>query len=343
MHSELKCVLVGCGSISDTWRRGAADLEGLTMAGFVDLDLEAARNSAAAWNAAAAQVSDDLEATLRLVQPDVVFICTVPEAHHDVTLTALAHGAHVLGEKPLANNLEEARRMVGAAEAAGRLFAVIQNRRYNSNIRRLRAFLASGALGPLTTVNSDFYIGAHFGGFRDSMPHVLLADMAIHTFDAARYLTATEAQSVYCHEWNPAGSWYEGDASAVAVFQMGGGIVYTYRGSWCSEGLHTSWECEWRIVGTRGSVTWDGANGFRAQVTRGDEGFMRPLADVALPEIALSPEQTGSHGGLIRDFLRAVREGGSVETVASDNIHSLAMVHAAIDSAARKMPVDVHV
>ncbi|MCY3944993.1 MAG: Gfo/Idh/MocA family oxidoreductase [Anaerolineaceae bacterium] len=342
MHTELKCVLVGCGKISDAWRRGAADLEGLTMAGFVDLDLEAARNSAVAWNAPATPVSDDLAAILRRVRPDVVFNCTVPEAHHDVTLTALAHGAHVLGEKPLANNMEEARRMVEAAEAAGRLFAVIQNRRYNSNIRRLRAFLASGALGQLTTVNSDFYIGVHFGGFRDSMPHVLLADMAIHTFDAARYLTATEAQSVFCHEWNPACSWYEGDASAVAVFQMSGGIVYTYRGSWCSEGLHTSWECDWRIVGTRGSVTWDGETGFRAQVTAGDEGFMRPLTDVALPEIAVPPEQTGSHGGLIRDFLRAVREGGSVETVASDNIHSLAMVHAAIDSAARKMPVDVH-
>ncbi|MDE0608808.1 MAG: Gfo/Idh/MocA family oxidoreductase [Anaerolineaceae bacterium] len=342
MNSELKCVLVGCGSISDSWRRGAAGLEGLTMAGFVDLDLAAARKSAAAWNAAAATVSDDLAATLGRVRPDVVFNCTVPEAHHDVTLTALAHGAHVLGEKPLANNMEEARLMVEAAEAAGRLFAVIQNRRYNSNIRRLRAFLASGVLGQLTTVNSDFYIGAHFGGFRDSMPHVLLADMAIHTFDAARYLTATEAQSVYCHEWNPAGSWYEGDASAVAIFQMSGGIVYTYRGSWCSEGLHTSWECDWRIVGTRGSVTWDGAAVFRAQVTRGDEGFMRPLADVALPEIAVPPEQTDGHGGLIRDFLRAVREGGIVETVASDNIHSLAMVHAAIDSAASKMPVDVH-
>ena len=342
MNSELKCVLVGCGSISDTWRRGAADLQGLTMAGFVDLDLEAARRSAAAWNAPAAIVSDDLDATLQRTRPDVVFNCTVPEAHCDVTLTALAHGAHVLGEKPLADNMAEARRMVAAAEAAGRLFAVIQNRRYNRDIRRLRAFLASGALGRLTTVNSDFYIGAHFGGFRDSMAHVLLADMAIHTFDAARYLTATEAQSVYCHEWNPAGSWYEGDASAVAVFQMSGGIVYTYRGSWCSEGLHTSWECEWRIIGARGSVTWDGETGFRAQVTRGDEGFMRPLAEVTVPEINVPPERTGSHGGLIRDFLRAVREGGSVETVAGDNIHSLAMVHAAIDSAARKMPVDVH-
>ncbi len=342
MNSELTCVLVGCGGISDAWRRGAADLPGLTMRGFVDLNLEAAHGSAAAWNAPAALVSDDLAATLQQVRPDVVFNCTVPEAHHDVTLTALAHGAHVLGEKPLADNMAEARRMVRAAEAADRVFAVIQNRRYNSDIRRLRAFLASGVLGRLTTVNSDFYIGAHFGGFRDRMPHVLLADMAIHTFDAARYLTAAEAQSVYCHEWNPAGSWYEGDASAVAIFQMSEGIVYTYRGSWCSEGLHTSWECVWRIVGTRGSVTWDGETGFRAQVIDGDEGFMRPLADVALPEITLPPDRTGSHAGLIRDFLRAVREGGSVETVASDNIHSLAMVHAAIDSATRKMPVAVH-
>ncbi len=342
MHSELKCVLVGCGSISDAWRRTAADLPGLTMTGFVDLNLEAAHGSAAAWNAPTALVSDDLDATLQRLRPDVVFNCTVPEAHHDVTLTALAHGAHVLGEKPLADNMAQARRMVRAAEDANRLFVVIQNRRYNSNIRRLRAFLASGALGRLTTVNSDFYIGAHFGGFRDRMPHVLLADMAIHTFDAARYVTGAEAQSVYCHEWNPAGSWYEGDASAVAIFQMSDGIVYTYRGSWCSEGLHTSWECAWRIVGTRGSVSWDGETGFRAQVTAGDEGFMRPLADVTLPEFTVPPDRTGSHGGLIRDFLRAVREGGSVETIASDNINSLAMVHAAIDSATRKMPVTVH-
>ncbi len=340
MHSELKVVLVGCGSISKAWCRAAAELPGLHMVAFVDLELEAARRSVVAWKAPEALVSDDLADTLQRVRPDVVFNCTVPEAHREVTLTALAHKAHVLGEKPLADNMADARRMVAAAQEAGRLFAVIQNRRYDENLRRLRIFLESGAIGQLTTVNSDFYIGVHFGGFRDHMAHVLLSDMAIHSFDAARYLSGAEPRSVYCHEWNPAGSWYDRDASAVAIFEMSEGLVYSYRGSWCSEGLSTSWECDWRIVGTRGSVVWDGATGMRAQVVAGDEGAQRPLQDL-VPDAPVEPALTGSHGGLIRDFLRAVREGGSVETVASDNIRSLAMVHAAIESAERKAVVPV--
>ena len=129
MNAELKCVLVGCGGISNAWRLGAADLPGLTMAGFVDLNIDAARRSRAAWKAPEAVVSDDLAATLQQARPDVVFNCTVPEAHREVTLTALAHGAHVLGEKPLADSMADARCMLRAAREAGRLFAVIQNRR----------------------------------------------------------------------------------------------------------------------------------------------------------------------------------------------------------------------
>ena len=340
MCAELKVVLVGCGAISNAWRRAAADLPGLNMVAFVDLRLDAAHRSADAWQAPDALVSDDLAGTLQRTQPDVVFNCTVPEAHTEVTLTALAHGAHVLGEKPLADNMADARRMIAAAQEAGLLFAVIQNRRYDENLRRLRAFLETGAIGQLTTVNSDFYLSVHFGGFRDHMAHVLLSDMAIHTFDAARYLSGAEPCSVYCHEWNPVGSWYDRDASAVAIFEMSEGLVYTYRGSWCSEGLNTSWESDWRIVGTRGSVLWDGTEGIRAQVVAADEGFRRPLTDL-MADAPVTSEQTGSHGGLIRDFLRAVREGGSVETVASDNIRSLAMVLAAIESAERNMPVAV--
>ena len=61
----------------------------------------------------------------------------------------------------------------------------------------------AGTLGPLTTLHSDFYIGAHFGGFREQMRHVLLLDMAIHTFDAARLLSGADPVAVYCQEWNP--------------------------------------------------------------------------------------------------------------------------------------------
>ena len=112
MSAELRCVLVGCGNISKTWCRAAAGLPGLDMAAFVDLEPEAARRSAADWQAPDALVSDDLQQSLQRTRPDVVFNCTVPEAHAAVTLTALAHGAHVLGEKPLADNMADARRMV---------------------------------------------------------------------------------------------------------------------------------------------------------------------------------------------------------------------------------------
>jgi predicted ABC-type sugar transport system permease subunit len=39
---------------------------------------------------------------------------------------------------------------------------------------------------------------------------------------------------------------------------MPGGAVVSYRGSWCAEGLRTSWEAAWRIVGERGTLTWGG-------------------------------------------------------------------------------------
>ncbi len=332
MSETLKAVLVGCGGISRAWLDAIRQIPELALVGFVDLNEAAARQRAAEYGWNDALIGADLTAALEKTCPDIVFDCTVPEAHVQVTLTALAHGCHVLGEKPLADSMDNARRMVAAAQEAGKLYAVIQNRRYDPHIRRLRRFLASGALGDLTTVNCDFYIGAHFGGFRDAMRHVLLLDMAIHTFDAARLIAGANAQAVYCHEWNPTGSWYAHGASAAAIFEMTGGIVYTYRGSWCAEGLNTTWECAWRIIGTRGSVTWDGAEGFSAQVVAKTGGFHSEMRDVALPPYSPA-DKTGGHAGLIREFVDCVQTGVIPETVAGDNIHSLAMVFGAIESA----------
>jgi predicted dehydrogenase len=242
-----------------------------------------------------------------------------------------------LGEKPLADSMENARRAVAAAEAAGKLYAVIQNRRYDPNLLRLCSFLASGAIGEVTTIDADFYVGAHFGGFRDHMRHVLLLDMAIHTFDAARKMAGADPLAVYCYEWNPRGSWYDRDAAAVAVFEMTGGLVFTYRGSWCAEGLNTTWESTWRITGTRGSVCWDGAEGFKSQIVKETGGFFSTWEDLTLPP-GPADIATG-HAGVIREFVACVRSGGTPQTAAADNIKSLAMVFGAITSAEQKQRV----
>ncbi len=343
MSNVLRAVLVGCGNMSRAWLKAISAIEALTIVGLVDIVEGAAQARKEEFALTHAQTGDDLEAMLAALEPDIVFDVSVPEAHLQTTLTALRHGCHVLGEKPMATSLDDARCMVEAAQRADRLYAVVQNRRYTTPIRRVREFLRSGVIGPLTTINCDFYIGAHFGGFRDHMAHVLLLDMAIHTFDQARFLTGLDAARVaFCKEWNPRGSWYDRDASAVAVFEMDNGAVFTYRGSWCAEGVNTSWESDWRFVGTNGSATWDGGNGFRAQTPDGDTGLIRKQRDLVLPELDTTGVNEG-HASVIRQFVRCVREGGTPETICTDNIKSLAMVFGAIEAAERGQPVTIRI
>lgn len=337
MTEPFRVLLVGCGGISREWLGATQRLPDLELVGLVDLSLGAAQTRAAEFGLDV-PLGTDLTAMLARTRPDVVFNCTVPEAHFAVTTAALEAGAHVFSEKPLASTLAEAEAMIAAAKASGKVLATMQNRRYDPTIRMLRDVLQGGVIGDVTTVYSDFFIGAHFGGFRDRMPHVLLKDMAIHTFDAARFLTGSRATSVYALEWNPAGSWYERDASAVALFELTGGVVYSYRGSWCAEGLATSWEGHWRVIGTKGTVIWD-KDGVRGEVVAKVGGFVSEVAPVTLPE----PEglEPSWHGAAVQAFVQALREGRAPETHAEDNVYSLQMVLGAVASSEKRSVVNL--
>ncbi len=340
MTQQVRAVLVGCGGMSHAWLDAAAKIPAVKIVGLVDINDEAARTRREKFKLDDAVVGTDLPAVVAKVRPDVVFDCTVPEAHAPVTLAALQHGCHVLGEKPLADSMENAHRMVAAAKKAGKIYAVIQNRRYYPHVRRIRNFLSLGAIGPITTINSDFYIGAHFGGFRDRMKHPLVLDMAIHTFDTARFLTGADPVAVYCKEWNPAGSWYDHAASAVATFEMTNGIIYSYRGGWSAEGLNSDWAADWRIIGTRGTAKWNGQEVFQAEVVTKTEGFTSELRAADWPDFDPG-EKTDGHVGLIREFVRCVQAGETPETICTDNIKSLAMVFGAIESAETGQRVEI--
>ncbi len=330
---------MGAGGFSREWAKVLGAHPGVEVAGWVSRRQSAVDEAAAAFDLKGIFTGTDLETALRRVAPDFVVDVTPPEAHRDVTLCALGAGVPVLGEKPMAASMEHARAMVAASERAGKLYMVSQSRRYDSNLRALRR-LASEQLGELGILNSDFYIGAHFGGFRDEMPSPLLLDMAIHTFDAARFLTQADPVAVYCDEFNPAWSWYKGNASATAIFELTGGVRYTYRGSWCAEGAHTSWESSWRIVGRRGSATWDGHAAPEAAVVRAPGGFHSQTEKRAATVEADAPQ--GIRGAL-EDFLRALDTGAMPMGECHDNIKSLAMVFAALESASRRERIAIAV
>jgi predicted dehydrogenase len=325
-----RAVIVGAGSMGRAWGRNLASNEEIEIAGWVDLRPGVAADAAAELPLAQVLTGTDLERILREARPDFVVDVTVPEAHHDVTLAALAAGLPVLGEKPMATSMEQARNMVAAAERAGRLYMVSQSRRYNAQLAALRE-LISRETGPLGILNSDFYIGAHFGGFREEMASPLVLDMAIHTFDAARFLSGADPVSVYCEEFNPPWSWYRGGGAATAIFEMTGGLRYTYRGSWCAEGRPTSWEGEWRAVGPRGTALWDGEQVPVVDIVTSHGGF---IAEAERRETSVNDGAPAGIAGSLREFLHALRTGATPMGECHDNIKSLAMVFGAIESAA---------
>ena len=337
----MNVVLVGCGAMSKAWLDAAREVPGIAVVGLVDLDADRAKARAREYELNGVVIGTNLDAVLHRTRPQAVFDVVVPAARREVAFSALSHNCHLLTEKPLADSPENARAIVERARQAGRVHAVVQNRRYVANVRRIRRFLDSGAIGAPTSIHADFFVAPHFGGFREEMRHVLLLDMAIHTFDAARYMVNGDPKRAFCLEWEPANSWYTQGSSATAVFEFGGGKVFTYRGSWCADGFRSSWEAGWRIIGERGSLVWDGFDGLKAEVATPErEGLFNRVEPITVPPLDES-DRVGGHLGVIQDFVRAVESGTGPETRGADNIKSLGMVFAAIESAETGRRVDI--
>ena len=331
-----RVVVVGAGGISGAWFP-VLKLEKVTVAGVVDLDLQRARSRMAQFELDA-PAGTDLALMLKQTAPDFVIDLTVPEAHCAVTCAALKAGCHVLGEKPMAASMADARRMVAAAEKARRVFMVGQSRRWERLHDSVRKTITAGRAGTVTTVNCDFYLGAHFGGFRDQMASPLILDMAIHHFDMARFMAGADPVAVYAREFNPKGSWYQGAVAASCIFEMTNGVVFTYRGSWCAEGCSTGWNGSWRIVGDKGTLVYESDQEPCGEVVAGTTGFNRPLKPM---RIVASPSKYPRQHGALREMLAWLRSGTLPQTECHDNIKSLAMVFAAIESArtGRRVPV----
>lgn len=333
----MRALLVGCGSMGNNWVRQLLPRRDIEIVGVVDISAVAAQTLKSRCDLNV-PVYDALDAALGDLAVDVVLDTSLPQTRRQLAGAALQAGCHVLSEKPLATTLEETRELLAIAERAGKTHAVMQNRRYLAGSQGMRQLIEDGVIGEVGMICSDFFVGAHFGGFRDEMANVLLLDMAIHTFDQARFMAGTDAVAVYCDEFNLAGSWFRGNASALAVFEMANGARYCYRGSWSAEGARTSWEAQWRIVGSKGTAIWNGTDAPYAEVATGADGFLRSVERVDPRDDWHRPQ---GHAGCLDEMVTALARGEQPMTHSADNAKSLGMVLAAIESAERGQRVEV--
>ena len=316
----LRVVLVGVGGMGQSWLAAIRECAEVELVGLVDLNTEAAFAVATGTGLDLAVGTDAVEVAGRSGGQAVIDV-TVPVAHHPVTTGALFAGLPVLGEKPVAATVAQGLSLAAAADITGELFMVSQSRRYNQQLWDFKGLISTlGRTGVLTT---EFFRAPQFGGFRDEMDHPLLLDMAVHQLDSARLLLDSDAVAVYCEEYNPAWSWYRGDAGCTAIFEMSSGARYIFTGTWCSPGLQTSWNGSWRASAELGSARW---NGDDVPVVERTGGGWEERDDSAADLLG------DSIFGSLREFVRALRTGIVPMGEVHDNVHSLAMVEAAIES-----------
>jgi predicted dehydrogenase len=338
--TKMRVVVVGAGVAASFWM---APLRKRTeVVGLVEADDERVRAGRERFELDCPGFTS-LDEALGATAPDVVVNATPVELHREIDEAALAAGCHVLTEKPLAPTFEDAVALVEAASRAGRTLAVMQNRRHHPAIRRLRQGVADGTIGATMALSADMWMAPRHpaGHPLERQRHPLLLDMAVHTFDQARFLSGLDAVRVDCRELTPPHSWHNGAAAAVATFEMEGGVVFSYRGNWISDGFRTSYDATWRVSGAEGTAVWDSFGAPACEVAIGpvpERGF-RDVERTTWP-VPEPPDATG-HAAAIDDLLDALEAGRPSETDAARNLGTLAMVFAAIRSAEERRTVEL--
>ncbi|MBU9721707.1 MULTISPECIES: Gfo/Idh/MocA family protein [Bacillaceae] len=331
--ARYRVLLAGCGSMANTWVDYALKHSDIDIVGLVDIN-EANAKAFSNEHQLKVPIFREVKEGASATEANVVFDTTIPDAHKEIAISSFEAGCDLMAEKPMASSIEDARQLVAAAEASNRFYAVMQNRRYINQIRALRRVIRDDVIGKTSFVSADFFMAPHFGGFRDAMESPLILDMAIHTFDQARFIIGADPVSVYCHEFNPEGSWYKGNAAAICIFEMSDGSVFNYRGSWCAEGVPTSWESTWRVNGTKGTAIWDGVHSpFYETVKPTSEKVF--LNEFTREQIEVPEKIREGHFGCLDEMFTALSEGRQAETDCRDNIKSMEMVFGALESAAK--------
>ena len=137
---------------------------------------------------------------------DMVDICTPNYLHAQQINMALEEGLNIYCEKPLANNLEEARQIVEAAKKAGVLTHTAFVMRYYPAVQQAKAIMASGFLGEIYTFRGYLYHNSYMNPQRALTWRMqkatsgggAMADLGIHYIDLVRYLLG-DARWVQCH------------------------------------------------------------------------------------------------------------------------------------------------
>ena len=240
----LRVCVVGMGPIGNLHAGLYASNPLCELVGVCDVFRERADAASARHGAPAFY---DAAEMLEALQPDICGVCTggyeYGSDHYEPTMQAFAAGCHVLGEKPISNEIAQAEEMVRTARKRRRCYGINLNHRFTPLARKAKVWLDEGRLGHLLFVNMAMWIKNP----RETSPWFQLKALHPHSIDVMRYFCG-DVESVQCFATKAPGRniW----STAHFSLRFKNGAVGGLTGSYDIERGHPMERCE--VAGTGG-------------------------------------------------------------------------------------------
>ncbi len=189
----------------------------------------------------------DAQKMLDALQPDVCSITTggyeYSSDHYEPTIQALEAGCHVLGEKPISNEISKAEEMVAKAKQKGLCYGINLNHRFTPAARLAKKWQNEGRLGHLLFINMSMWIMNP----TESSPYFQIKALHPHTVDIMRHFCG-DVEAVQCFATKAPGRkiW----STAHFSMRFKNGVVGGLTGSYDIERGHPMERCE--VAGTAG-------------------------------------------------------------------------------------------
>jgi predicted dehydrogenase len=263
----VRVAFIGLGRIYDLNVRGYLGNADAEVVALVDPDEGRRAQRQADWPGAATFASAR-ELAASGVEVDAVEVLLPVQLHADAVIAMLGHGWHVNMQKPMCNELAEARRMLDAAKASGRVLRVMENYLFYQPLRKLKAVAESGGLGRISGYHMKM-VGSALGGWDvpisswewqwEQMKRghgILVFDDGWHKFATALWLFGPVREVRAWVGSTSAGPGVDIDAPATIMWEHTSGV----RGVWditlamemyLRSDYYTNDE-RWEITGSRG-------------------------------------------------------------------------------------------
>jgi predicted dehydrogenase len=151
---KIKWGIIGLGNIAHQFAKDLMLIDDAELAAVASRNLEKSKEFAKQYNCQKAYSS--YEAIINDPEIDILYIATPHSSHAALTIKALQHDKHLLCEKPIALNYNDALQMINASKANNKFFMEAFWTRFNPSFREAFSKIKNGEIGEVKYINADF-------------------------------------------------------------------------------------------------------------------------------------------------------------------------------------------